>query len=114
MIRLVAHVVAAGAINCGLLGVFPTETDAQAAVDCINRHRDTGTPAVMTQVGLSVDSYMAHGVVVDKQGRLLSFNYDSAPCGGPTCASRFETGPCLSLLIGPPSPARYVGCRPSG
>ena len=82
MIRLVAHVVVAGAIvavassclhaqkkrsldayladlagpgavKCGLLGVFPTETDAQAAVDCINRHRDTGTPAVMTQVGLS-------------------------------------------------------------
>jgi len=88
------------------------------AVDCGTHTRDKPVPEAMheslacardterqhrafriIQRGPSEDSEFAVGVLGKPDGSILWFEYDSAPCGGPACAERFETTPCLLSAI---------------
>jgi hypothetical protein len=47
------------------------------------------------QRGFGEDSEIARGILGERDGSTFWFDYDSAPCGGPGCAERFETKPCV-------------------
>lgn len=54
----------------------------------------------LVQRGPSLDSEIATGVIGRADGSVMWFVYDSAPCGGPGCDSRFTTEPCeLSSVV---------------
>ena len=46
-----------------------------------------------------IDSWIAHGLVGKRDGTILGFSYDSSPCGGPNCESRFTTTNCPNPRI---------------
>ena len=89
------------------------------AVDCGTQLRGTSIPEAMQQSLTCArnmanqhkafrfiqwvqgeDSQIAFGVLGERDGSTLWFDYDSASCGGPGCAERFATKPCpLSNVV---------------
>jgi hypothetical protein len=89
------------------------------AVDCGTQQRGTSIPEAMHQSLACArdtanqhkafrfvqwvqgeDSEIAFGVLGERDGSTLWFDYDSAPCGGPGCAERLETKRCqLSNVV---------------
>ena len=51
--------------------------------------------------GPGIDSQLAWGMLT-RSGRVMRFEYDSAPCGGPGCNERFVVRDCDSPLEGRP------------
>ena len=51
------------------------------------------------QRGPSEDSEVAWGIVGTADGSVVSFSYDSAPCGGPQCADKFDTTTCRLAAV---------------
>jgi hypothetical protein len=91
----VQDVTGPNAIDCG------TYTSARYTPDAMSRSVDCARDAVKEHRGFSFlhrgpseDSEVAIGFVAAPNGATFWFEYDSAPCGGPGCASRFLTKPC--------------------
>ena len=83
-------------VNCGEYGVStPHRKEAllkslACAADSAKQHK----PSRLVVYMLGEDSSLAHGVLSDATGHVFFFSYDSAPCGGPMCAERFEKKVC--------------------
>jgi hypothetical protein len=55
-----------------------------------------------------IDSQIAYGLLSKEDGKILYFEFDSAPCGGPGCPSRFQTRACPSPAVGTSRPGRFT------
>jgi hypothetical protein len=91
----VQDVTGPNAIDCG------TYTSAIYTPEAMSKSVDCARDAVKEHRGVrflhrgpSDDSEIATGFVAGPNGATFWFEYDSAPCGGPGCAERFETKPC--------------------
>ena len=58
-----------------------------------------GKPFRVIRDEQGIDSQIAHGLLAKTDGKILRFSYDSAPCGGPGCADRFEVRTCPSPTV---------------
>lgn len=96
-----------GAVDCGLeyvpspRGSPGTATDLAGALGCLKRANGSGRPAYVVVHQSSVDSILMRGIVGAATGELQAFAYDSAPCGGPGCAPRFDVRACVRAGIVP-------------
>jgi hypothetical protein len=82
------------AADCGThtwLTPVPEAITLACARDAAQQHRAFR----IIQRGPGEDSETAPGILGERDGSTFWFDYDSAPCGGPGCAERFETKPCL-------------------
>jgi hypothetical protein len=87
-------------VDCGDYGISgSTPYDLPHLQDSRACARDAATrlkPFRIVVHGITEDSQTAYGVLANfagsKQG-VFWFQYDSAPCGGPVCAERFEISP---------------------
>lgn len=99
---LVAHVTrltGADPIDCGRLrparpSVQVTADQAQPALECARNAAQQRKP-FWTSIGRQgIDSIVVDGLLGSTDGVIYRFDYDSAPCGGPGCPSRFTTARC--------------------
>jgi hypothetical protein len=93
------------ATNCGDLRLRafigpPIEDDAlETALACGLAANRAGKAFRIVVQHTSIDSWMAFGLTGNVVGAIRQFSYDSAPCGGPGCAPRFEVAPCPSPVV---------------
>jgi hypothetical protein len=110
-ISLEAHLeatVGANALDCGRHGRSANDEDAMAkSLKCGLEAAMSGKPFQTIRDEQGIDSQIAYGLLSKADGRVLFFTYDSAPCGGPGCASRFETRTCPSPAVGTTRPGRF-------
>src|SRR5438477_5092467 len=84
------------AIDCGThRGPTWAIEPLQQSLTCARYAAQQQNPFRIVQRGAGEDSEIASGVLADRDGLVLWFEYDSAPCGGPYCAERFEAKSCL-------------------
>ena len=69
----------------------------ECAMDAVQQDE----PFVFTQGSLNIDSVGRTGLIRTNKGAVLLWEYDSAPCGNPTCRERFSAHPC-------PNPNTYM------
>ena len=83
--------------QCGVysvgLGTAWEETQ-KSVLNCALAAARKPEPFYFIETGLSTDSAIAEGWVKTSKGDLLSYSYDSAPCGDPSCRESFTTRPC--------------------
>ena len=97
--------------HCGYYDVVPADQLTREALqawqerqkrvlDCAMNAVTRDEPFIFLTGGLAIDSEAYHGWVRTLKGELLSYSYDSAPCGvggsrgGSRCKERFETAAC--------------------
>ncbi len=82
--------------QCGgyVVGGAGWEELQKRVLDCAVAAAAEPGPFFFYENGLSVDSVHFRGWVKTAKGSLLSYNYDSAPCGSPNCKEGFSTRPC--------------------
>jgi len=92
--------------RCGgyAVGVAGWEETQKRVLNCAVTAAMTPEPFYFYENGLNVDSVYFQGWVKTAKGSLLSYNYDSAPCGNSNCQERFTTRPC-------PDPNLYMQGR---
>ncbi len=97
-------------LDAVLCGVFPRRTleshtlsteEAEATSRCMTDAYSTKRTAYFYVQGPGVDSELAWGMLT-RSGRVMRFEYDSAPCGGPGCNERFVVRDCSPPLEGRP------------
>jgi len=83
-------------VNCGEYAVstLPSKEALQKSLSCADDSVKQRKPSRTVLHVQGRDSALAHGVLSDAMGRAFFFEYDSAPCGGPMCAERFEKKVC--------------------
>lgn len=102
-VSLEAHieeVTGPNAVDCGRHDPRTNDEDAMMkSLKCVVDAAAASKPfrAIRGQQG--IDSQIAHGLLGKADGKILRFWYDSAPCGGPGCAERFDVRPCLSPAV---------------
>ena len=86
------------AIECGQLGAVP---DRESDLPIFERVIACGRQASKSQQAFWViewlpdlDSTVCRGLLGSADGTIYRFGYDSAPCGGPGCGSRFTVERC--------------------
>src|SRR5581483_4551376 len=83
------------ATQCGSFSLTNLSAKSlETAVACVDAAVASHRAFQLIQGGPGIDSIGAHGVVGTTEGRVLWFDYDSAPCGGAGCGDRFETKAC--------------------
>jgi len=110
-VSLEAHiekVTGANAVDCGRHDLRNNDEDAmmkslRCALDAAAARKPFRT--IRDQQG--IDSQIAHGLLGKGDGKIMRFSYDSAPCGGPGCAERFDVGPCLSPTVSTDAGGRF-------
>jgi len=82
--------------KCGgyAVGLAGWEETQKRVLDCAVAATKEPEPFYFYESGLATDSVYFHGWVKTAKGSLLSYNYDSAPCGNPNCQESFTTRPC--------------------
>jgi CubicO group peptidase (beta-lactamase class C family) len=89
-------------LDCGHFEYTPRQPDIEAAnvaamtraLAC-GREAAAGRRAFFTFIGgYGVDSWFATGALGKADGTMMTFSFDSAPCGGPRCPSRFTPTTC--------------------
>jgi hypothetical protein len=91
----IRSLIGSDAIDCGTHSrekSVPEEMHRSLA--CARDAETQHKPFRVVQRGPGEDSEFAVGIMGRRDGSVLWFNYDSAPCGGPGCADRFSTKPC--------------------
>jgi hypothetical protein len=91
----------ASVVSCGEYGIQPPATtpynltNLQNSLACARDAARHSKPFRIVVQGVSEDSRTAYGVlskvVAGRDQGVVWFEDDSAPCGGPYCAERFET-----------------------
>jgi hypothetical protein len=89
--------------KCGgyTVGLAGWEETQRRVLDCAVAAAKEPEPFYFFESGLATDSVYFHGWVKTAKGSLLSYSYDSAPCGNSNCQERFTTQTC-------PDPNLYV------
>ena len=89
--------------KCGgyTVGVTGWEETQKRVLDCAIAAAREPEPFYFFESGLGADYVYFHGWVKTAKGALLSYDYDSDPCGNSNCQERFATQPC-------PDPNVYV------
>ena len=83
--------------DCGgyFVGVPEDWEETQKRVlDCAIAATMEPGPFYFIERHLGIDSALSRGWVKTAEGTLLSYSYDSAPCGNSSCPERFTTQPC--------------------
>jgi hypothetical protein len=74
-------------------------SELQEAIACGGRATKASRPFLTFTRGWGIDSWIAHGLLGTAEGAVYRFSFDSAPCGGPGCAARFEIVRCLQPSV---------------
>jgi hypothetical protein len=92
--------------RCGgyVVGFAGWEETQKRVLDCAVAAAMQPERFYFYESGLATDSVYFHGWVKTAKGSLLSYNYDSAPCGNSNCQEHFTTQPC-------PDPNLYMQGR---
>ena len=102
--------------DCGIRAGSPVSSEAlNTALQCAATMTQRHLAFRVVQRGASDDSEVAWGIVGTADGSVVSFTYDSAPCGGPACAERFDTTTCRLADVKPtklPGGADALACSP--
>lgn|SRR4030095_14786699 len=79
-------------VNCGEYAAStpPSKESLLKSLACADDSVKQHKPSRIVVHMLGEDSSLAHGMLSDDMGRAFYFDYDSAPCGGPGCAERFD------------------------
>ena len=82
------------------------------ALSCVRTASSRGRASLAFWGTYGVDSWLATGVIGKGDGTMLTFTFDSMPCGGPGCASSFRTRPCTqpTATLGQDGVPRF-GCH---
>jgi hypothetical protein len=82
--------------KCGgyTVGLAGWEEAQKRVLDCAVAAAAEPEPFYFLESGSLTHSVYFHGWVKTAKGALLSYHYDSAPCGHPNCRERFTTQPC--------------------
>jgi hypothetical protein len=93
----IQQVIGPDPVDCGRIPWGPAATEAtfQRAVACARGAVANHKAFRLVQWAQGVDSEVASGLLAARDGSILFFQWDSAPCGGPDCVERFLTNPCL-------------------
>jgi hypothetical protein len=109
------------AMSCGAFRHQSTDSpltpeEMQAISSCATEAHREGRPFYFSEEGPGIDSYVARGLLGTRDGGLLSFHYDSAPCGSDCCDETFALTPCsrppAGTMIGPHFECRSVTTSP--
>lgn len=118
LLRLVGKVAGPGARSCGrfLLQEFgrpPASLgELTAASECIEQSRSERVPAWVVIQQQGIDSWVAYGLVLTREGGVHAFSFDSDPSGGSGVAPRFSTTPCSSIHVSEDAAGwAQLGCR---
>jgi hypothetical protein len=88
--------------DCGIREGSPVSSETlNTALQCATRMVQRHLAFRVVQRGASDDSEVAWGIVGTADGSVASFFYDSAPCGGPACADKFDTTTCRLADVKP-------------
>jgi hypothetical protein len=93
------HTLGEDATLCGAFSRRPLEKhelstdEATATSRCMTDAYKAKERAYFYVEGPGVDSQLAWGMLT-RSGRVMRFDYDSAPCGGPACNERFVVTDC--------------------
>ena len=88
--------------DCGIRAGAPVSSETlNTALQCATTMAQRHLAFRVVQSGPSDDSEVAWGIVGTADGSVVSFSYDSAPCGGPACAERFDTTTCRLADVKP-------------
>ena len=82
-------------VDCGTHPLFRADPDAlYRSIACARDAQKNHLAFKLVQPGPGTDSEFAMGLLGLRDGATLWFEYDSAPCGGPSCNERFGTSRC--------------------
>jgi hypothetical protein len=83
-------------VNCGeyALGTTHSKEALIKSLTCAEDSAHHQKPFRIVVHMAGEDSSLAEGLLSDAAGRVFFFEYDSAPCGGPGCAPRFDKKAC--------------------
>lgn len=79
--------------------VLISEEALQRSLSCGTEAAKARQPFWTFKQGQGIDSWIAHGLLGTDQGAVYRFSFDSAPCGGPGCPSRFLVEPCETPVV---------------
>ena len=97
------------AADCGRHPVAATADALNRSLACVQEKIASRQPFWALKEQPGIDSHLAHGLLGTPDGRVLVFEWDSAPCGGPGCPPRFTVEACSTPAINADS-SRFV-CR---
>jgi len=83
-------------VSCGEYArtTNPSKESLLKSLACAEDSVKQRTPSRIVVHMQGIDSVVAYGVLSDATGQAFFFQYDSAPCGGPGGAEKFEKKPC--------------------
>ena len=108
-----------GVVDCGLevnLLLEPSSFSSyflHPAFACTETALASGWPFQLLLRQRSGHSTIVTGLIGTSAGAVSRFNYDSAPCGGPGCASAFEVRPCARPALVESGDTADVVCEPA-
>jgi Carboxypeptidase regulatory-like domain len=103
--------------NCGRHTVLATAGAMRESIECVLAASAMKIAASTIKEQMGIDSRIASGFLVQFDGSIFWFRYDSHPCGGPSarpqCSARFTTEPCLLPSVREDPPQVDFVCRRS-
>ena len=91
----IQQVIGLDSIDCGTIPRGPvSEATLRQSLACARDAVSRKKVFRLVQWLQGIDSEVATGLFVDREGSILFFYWDSQPCGGPGCAERFATNAC--------------------
>ncbi|MGE0816780.1 MAG: hypothetical protein AB7O28_01560 [Vicinamibacterales bacterium] len=103
--RLIEALTGPAPASCGHFAIERFGEPAASADDlreglaCIGDHARGRRPAWFVVELQGIDSWVANGVLVDADGRIQSYSYDSDPSGGSGAPPRLTPSPCPRPLV---------------
>ena len=90
--------------DCGQFFISQFRQDASAAelrraVACVAEHAANGTPAWIVVQRQGIDSWIAIGLLVGRDGKVRYYSYDNDPSGGGGTEPRFREGTCGAPIV---------------
>lgn len=104
--RRIEQVIGSAPATCGqfLLQEFGRSPasipELRAAVACVQEHQSRTAPAWAVVERQGIDSWVAYGLLVTRDGHVHAFSYDSDPSGGSGFEPRLSTRACPSVRVG--------------
>jgi len=91
----IQQVIGPNPVDCGAIPRGPvSEATLQRSLSCARDAVSRKKAFRLIQWLQGIDSEIAMGLLVDRKGSILFFDWDSQPCGGPGCAERFTINAC--------------------
>lgn len=97
----------AAASECGV----SVDVWSRAAVRCVQSAIAAGQPFHARMSRQGIDSVVTFGVAMRPNGSVVTYVYDSAPCGGPTCPPGLERTECGARNVWVAPDRRAILCE---